>query len=148
MFRKYIAVQATDYIAVSTFWITQPNNQVINHDPWVHNRTKYAPYSTQKAAGEYSTKFLNKSELSLLNTLLQQSLRVGNLFIKTSKQSTWVFLTQRNTCPWITLDSFRYFWLCTENVLRMHGFPLRWDQFGGMLGTVVQKEQHSKSAIS
>lgn len=112
MFRKYIAVQATDYIAVSTFSITQHNNWVINNALWVHNRTKYALYSTQKAAGGYSTKFLNKSELSLLNTLLQQSLRVGKLSIKTSKQSTWVFLTQRNTCPWITLDSFRYFWLC------------------------------------
>lgn len=62
----------------------------------------------QKATGEHSSKFLNKSELSLLNTLLQESLRVGNLFIKTSKQSTRVLLTQRNTFPWITPDSFRY----------------------------------------
>lgn len=77
---------------------------------WVHNRTKYALYSTQKATGEYSKKFLNKLEHSLLNTLLRQTiqvLRLGNLFIRTSIQSTRVLLIQRNTCTWITLNSSR-----------------------------------------
>lgn len=50
---------------VSPFRNKQTNNQVINNAMWVHNRTKYSLYSTQKATGEYSNKFLNKLEHSL-----------------------------------------------------------------------------------